>query len=193
MKRAAFTMIELIFVIVILGILAAVAIPKLAGVQDDALVSSEKTGIASARSGTAAIRGRALSRPGQLITISTTSIAGVQGSITYDTNTTPGNPDSVSSSKYPQGISVDGITNGGGDNAVFAASEGTGFAMAAVLQPEGRESWSTNAEGNTTQIAGPATLTVVDSTVELNNLGRWIYDPVTGIFAYQSATAYVAP
>jgi general secretion pathway protein G len=39
MKKNAFTMIELIFVIVILGILAAVAIPKLAATRDDAKVS----------------------------------------------------------------------------------------------------------------------------------------------------------
>lgn len=39
MKRNAFTMIELVFVIVILGILAAVAIPKLAATRDDAVNS----------------------------------------------------------------------------------------------------------------------------------------------------------
>ena len=38
--KYAFTMIELVFIIVIIGILAAVAIPKLAATRDDAIVAS---------------------------------------------------------------------------------------------------------------------------------------------------------
>lgn len=44
-KRRGFTMIELIFVIVILGILASVAIPKLAATRTDAQIASALTEI----------------------------------------------------------------------------------------------------------------------------------------------------
>ena len=50
-KREAFTMIELVFVIVILGILAAVAVPKFSATRDDAVLAKGRSNIASIRAG----------------------------------------------------------------------------------------------------------------------------------------------
>jgi len=45
--KSAFTMMELIFVIVIIGILAAIAVPKMMATRDDAKVASMKMKIAN--------------------------------------------------------------------------------------------------------------------------------------------------
>ena len=52
-NKSAFTMIELIFVIVVLGILAAVAIPKLVVTRDDAMIVKGKSQVSAIRSGIA--------------------------------------------------------------------------------------------------------------------------------------------
>ena len=49
--KKAFSMIELIFVIVILGILAGVAVPKMMGTRTDAYISKAKSQIASIKNG----------------------------------------------------------------------------------------------------------------------------------------------
>jgi general secretion pathway protein G len=51
--RKAFTMIELVFVIVVIGILAGIAIPRFAATRGDAEISSAKATIAAIRSGLA--------------------------------------------------------------------------------------------------------------------------------------------
>ena len=49
-SKNAFTMIEMVFVIVILGILAAIAIPRFATTRTDAMISKGRADIASIRS-----------------------------------------------------------------------------------------------------------------------------------------------
>ena len=49
-NRSAFTMIELVFVIVVIGILSSIAIPRFAATRDDAVISRTIATIASARS-----------------------------------------------------------------------------------------------------------------------------------------------
>ena len=51
MKKRAFTLIEIIFVIVILGVLSAIAIPKLFFTRSDAIVANARTQIAAIKSG----------------------------------------------------------------------------------------------------------------------------------------------
>lgn len=48
-KRNGFTMIELVFVIVVLGILAAIAIPRLAATRDDAQITKGRSDVAAIR------------------------------------------------------------------------------------------------------------------------------------------------
>jgi len=50
-NKNAFTMIEIVFVIVVLGILASVAVPRLAATKTDAEISKGRADIASIRSG----------------------------------------------------------------------------------------------------------------------------------------------
>jgi len=61
-SKKAFTMIELVFVIVVIGILAAIAIPKLAATRDDAVITKVSTTIASVRSALATERQKRILR-----------------------------------------------------------------------------------------------------------------------------------
>ncbi len=58
--KPAFTMLELVFVIVILGILASVAIPRLVATRDDAIIVKGKSQISAIRSGIAMQKAKAL-------------------------------------------------------------------------------------------------------------------------------------
>lgn len=59
---SAFTMIELVFVIVVLGILAGIAVPRLAATRDDATIAKMRGDLAAIRSGISLRRSENLMR-----------------------------------------------------------------------------------------------------------------------------------
>jgi len=61
-QKSAFTMIELVFVIVIIGILSAVAIPRLAATRDDAEITKARVVVASIRNALAMERQKRILR-----------------------------------------------------------------------------------------------------------------------------------
>jgi general secretion pathway protein G len=60
--RRGFTMLELVFVIAVIGILAAVAIPKFAMTRSDAVITKAKTTVSAIRAGVAAERQKRILR-----------------------------------------------------------------------------------------------------------------------------------
>jgi len=79
-QKSAFTMIELVFVIVVIGILASVAIPRLAATRDDAEITKARVLVASVRNALA------MERQKRILRGDFTVISAVGGTIGATTN-----------------------------------------------------------------------------------------------------------
>ncbi len=79
----AFTMMELVFVIVVIGILSAIAVPKFAATRGDAVIVKAKTTVASIRSAIATERQKRILR-GTFSPIFRLSSSATQGGSIFD-------------------------------------------------------------------------------------------------------------
>lgn len=94
--KKAFTMIELVFVIVVLGILAGVALPRLMAPADDARDAKLKSDVSSIRSAISLLRGRNMLQGQQMATSGypprlDDATQGLEGQELFDGNVTIGN------------------------------------------------------------------------------------------------------
>ena len=91
--KKAFTMIELVFVIVILGILASVAVSKMSVTRDDALITKGKSQVSAIRSAITLMRSKNMMRgmtgggnPIHLDALSTATSSDGENLFDYDSN-----------------------------------------------------------------------------------------------------------
>jgi prepilin-type N-terminal cleavage/methylation domain-containing protein len=157
--KRAFSMIELVFVIVILGILSVVAMPKFSSVQDDALISSEKATINLVKQRIQQLHGRWLLRREDFnITV-------------FDGSTEDEVELKFSDTGYPLQLDYN--------------KSNKYIAFGLLLEAENVTDWKRESNGSHIIYKGPASTTVTDENSEISFKNYWKYDSSTGRISFQ--------
>ncbi|WP_281951443.1 type II secretion system protein [Nitrosophilus kaiyonis] len=173
--KKSFTIIELVFVIVIIGILAAMALPRFVGVQNDALVSVEKSAIGAARQSLISFNGWAILHPKESnITVEI-----------YDERNQPYNCAVIfSDERYPITVTAKQKGVDTDNNCTIGSSTHIGeyrTLAPLMLDPSTIKDWnSTRVDARFENLNGPASNFVDDELSEIHQGMYWRYDNTNG-------------
>jgi prepilin-type N-terminal cleavage/methylation domain-containing protein len=117
-NRKGFTLIELLIVVVIIGILAAIAIPKFAATKDKAKLASVKTDLRNAMTAQEAY----FSDNATYATIATLNTGKL---INFSTGNAPGATDKADAAGYTISVTNASISSGAKTCTVYAGADAT--------------------------------------------------------------------
>jgi len=173
--KKAFTLIELIFVIVIIGILATVTMSRYEEIQDDAIAAVEKATAGEARHSILSFYGWALLHPGdQNKTVQIVSQDGTEYNCTII----------FSSNRYPITLTAREVGVSTDNNYSVGSSTNIGdykTLAPMMLDPSTIKEWnSTRIDSQFEHLNGPATNSVIYDNAELKKGMYWLYDNKNG-------------